>query len=208
MDDFKARYQEFLTHDYQPKKEQYAKLKDAQHPHTLFITCSDSRVVPERLLNANPGEIFEMRNIGNIVPEMSRVDKGYGLATMAAIEFAVKELQVKYIIVCGHSNCGGCKNALTPTEALDTMPSVKNWLAQLMPLSIQVKMEKQNDSLGKQEEALEKLNVKTQYYHLLNIPVVAESIGNGELSVHGWYYEVGNGNLSAYDQDEDAFLAL
>ncbi|MCZ0718019.1 carbonic anhydrase [Aerococcus kribbianus] len=207
-DDLIGRYQSFLSDDVAKESEYFASLAKEQHPHTLFITCSDSRVIPERILRADAGEIFHVRNIANIIPEVSRVDQGYGLATMAAIEFAVVVLEVEHIILCGHSNCGGCRNALFPTAKLESMPALRNWLAQLMPLSIQVKMDLEGQSPEVQARALEKLNIVEQYRQLLKLPLIQKKMAADKLQTHAWYYQVHSGEVASYNIETQEFENL
>lgn len=207
-DDLIGRYQSFLSDDVAKENEYFASLAKEQHPHTLFITCSDSRVIPERILRADAGEIFHVRNIANIIPEVSRVDQGYGLATMAAIEFAVVVLEVEHIILCGHSNCGGCRNALFPTAKLESMPALRNWLAQLMPLSIQVKMDLEGESPEVQARALEKLNIVEQYRQLLKLPLIQKKMSTNKLQTHAWYYQVHSGEVASYNIETQEFENL
>ena len=114
----------FMQENFKEHKELFKSLKDRQNPHTLFIGCSDSRVLPNLITNTGPGELFVVRNIANIIPPY-RVGTDY-LATTSAIEYAIQSLKVKNIIVCGHSNCGGCEVLYDETQ---NNTNIKNWLS-------------------------------------------------------------------------------
>lgn len=207
-DNFAERYQKFQSQIVTPNEEIFSQIENEQNPHSLFIGCSDSRVIPENILQVQPGEIFQLRNIANIVPSANRIDQGYGLAMLSGVEFAVNVLEVPNIIICGHSNCGGCQTALMPNADLDRTPALKNWVTQLMPLSIQVKNDLPNALTADQAEALEKLNVLTQYEHLVEIPCVAQKLAAGSINIHIWYYHVATGKVEEYNQEKQVFEEL
>ena len=116
-------------------KELFENLKEGQNPHTLFVGCADSRVVPNLITNTLPGELFVVRNIANIVPPYREAEEY--LATTSAIEYALEELKVENIIICGHSHCGGCA-ALYEEDHFTKMPNVQNWLKLIEPVKKQV----------------------------------------------------------------------
>ena len=118
----------FMHTGFNEHKELFNELKQTQNPHTLFIGCSDSRVVPTLITQTLPGELFVVRNMANIVPKYRLKDEF--LATTSAIDYAIIALNVENIVVCGHSNCGGCE-AIWHPKKLENMPSVANWLRQL-----------------------------------------------------------------------------
>ncbi|KUO69800.1 MAG: carbonic anhydrase, partial [Desulfosporosinus sp. BRH_c37] len=130
MDYLKAGLIKFRTQDYEEHKNLFCRLKRHQEPHTLFITCSDSRVVPQLITKSLPGELFVVRNIANIIPKYKESHEYVATtsATTAAIEYAVNILKVKSIIICGHSNCGGCSAIHYPDEVLEKIPATKKWL--------------------------------------------------------------------------------
>ncbi|PMP72822.1 MAG: carbonic anhydrase [Calditerrivibrio nitroreducens] len=186
--------EEFLKH-----REIFEKLKDFQSPHTLFIGCSDSRVVPTLITNSKPGDLFIIRNIANVVPKYR--DSNEVLATTSAIEYAVEVLGVETIVVCGHSNCGGCKAARNP-EILNHLPHVQKWVSELKPVEDLVKklMSDMNSTDDAQEEWLfEQANVVYQMQNLLTYHYIAEKYKKGKLHILGWYYIIETGEVYSYN---------
>jgi carbonic anhydrase len=180
-----------------------AELAKGQHPNVLFITCSDSRVDPELITQSELGQLFVIRNAGNIVPPYGATNGGEG----ATIEYAIKSLKVKHIIVCGHSNCGAMKGLLHVGDLAEKMPLVYNWLKHT-----EATRELVNDHYGHLEKAekMETLvaeNVLTQIENLKTYPAVHSGIYSGELSLHGWIYDIETGGVLSYDAERHAFVA-
>lgn len=178
----------------------FEKLATGQSPHTLFITCADSRVMPEMMFSVVPGDIFVYRNIGNIVPPYAQHVSGI----VAAIEYAVKVLQVRHIVICGHSDCGAMKALQAPT-GLTRMPCVAAWLKHA-DVAKYVVAEHCPDLQG--EEALKRLteeNVVGQLEHLRTLPAVAAAMANGSLSIHGWVYDIAHAELRMFDAQKGLF---
>lgn len=174
----------------------YEQLKDNQSPHTLFITCSDSRIVPSVITSTLPGELFVIRNVANIVPNFDRIYKNPSVAS--GIEYAVKVLNVENIVVCGHSNCGGCK-AMTQNQAeLTEVPITEEWI-QLADLDCQKTKNCGND---KQTELK---NVLTQINHLLTYPFVSQRYKKKKLNIYGWYYDISTGQIYNYNKKKQVF---
>lgn len=194
---------QFKDQDYARNQELYESLSDTQKPHTLFVGCSDSRVSPERLLQAYPGEIFHIRNIANIVPPAGQSVK-YA-STTSAIEYAVEVLNVKNIIVCGHSNCGGCAASINPPENIEKLPYTGIWISQLDALRKQISEEMPNDSMTAKANRLEKLNVIQQLSNLMSYDNIKNRVENGQLTLNGWHYSIGDGVISIYNQDDKEF---
>jgi len=148
----------FNQKDFEEHEELFKELGKKQNPHTLFIGCADSRVVPNLITRTLPGELFVVRNIANIVP-MYR-ESGEYLATTSAIEFALMILNVKSIVICGHSNCGGCKALFMEPDELVTVPHMRKWLELSACVKPQVmKMMNGEDNLAKREWLTEQVNV-------------------------------------------------
>jgi carbonic anhydrase len=169
---------------------------EGQHPKTLFIGCSDSRLVPYLLTGAGPGELFIVRNVGAFVPPY---DQSHGLhGTMAAIEFAVLSLKVERIIVCGHSHCGAIRVAYegAPEEAM----ALKAWLklAEEALLPVQPSPE----ALARTEQRC----VVLQLERLMAYPMVRRSIEAGTLTLHGWHYVIEEGEIYIFDVQQGSFL--
>ncbi|MBZ0185059.1 MAG: carbonic anhydrase [Candidatus Obscuribacterales bacterium] len=188
----------FLSH-----KELFERLAEGQNPEALFITCSDSRINPNLITQTNPGDLFILRNAGNIVPPYGAANGGEG----ATIEFAVAGLGVKDIIICGHSYCGAMKGLLHP-EALSDMPTVKDWLSHAEATRRIVRENyKDLDETELLNIAIQE-NVLIQLENLRTHPAVAARISRGELNLHGWTYKIETGEVFSYQLEEGQFLPL
>lgn len=190
---------DFKKQHYKEHKKLFKSLKDSQAPETLFITCSDSRINPHLLTGSKPGDLFMVRNIGNIVPRYHEKEGEY--TTISAIEYAILVLNVKNIVVCGHSNCGAC--AAIWQEDLPGI-HVKKWLRQLNPVKKLIKIKKWSTQ---KERALitEQLGVILQLKRLLSYPYVKARYEAGELNIEGWYYDISKGNILVYDKKSKKF---
>lgn len=193
---------EFQTSDFPPQREYYEMLAvKQQKPIALFITCSDSRVVPHQITRTEPGDLFQLRMVGNIIPPYGSVVSGES----ATIEYSIAVLEIKHVIVCGHSQCGAIK-ALIESENLDELPAVKSWFAHAE--STRRIVRQKYGTLSPQERAVAATeeNVLVQLNNLSTHPHVAARLATGELNVYGWYYDIATGNVLQYDQDEREFL--
>ncbi|KUO12791.1 carbonic anhydrase [Streptomyces sp. DSM 15324] len=180
------------------RPEEFAKLAEGQSPQVLFITCSDSRVVPALITGARPGELFELRTAGNIVPPYGS-ERPTGEA--ATIEYAVEVLGVQDVVVCGHSHCGAV-GALVRGDDLDAVPAVRDWLAHAAD-------EPSAADPGDPTVALAVQNhVLAQLLRLRSYPCVEKRLTDGRLRVRGWYYEVHTGAVLEHHVDTDGFEAL
>ncbi|WP_347554041.1 carbonic anhydrase [Robbsia sp. KACC 23696] len=187
-----ARFQNetFLT-----QREEFEALSEGQAPHTLFITCADSRVAPELITNARPGEIFVCRNIGNIVPAYGEMLGGVS----AVIEYAVLALKVNHIIVCGHTNCGAMKALSAGPQLLaESMPTVRAWLRNAESAR-SVLMATRGEEAIHDHDALAFENVSTQLTHLRTHPSVAARLADGSLKIHGWVFNIGSPRIAVRD---------
>jgi carbonic anhydrase len=195
----------FQSQIFKPKRDFFRLLAKEQRPQGLFITCSDSRVNPNLITQTDPGELFILRNIGNIVPPFSPSTADGGAA--AAIEFAVTALNVEYIVVCGHSHCGAMTGLLQP-ESVAELPSVSAWLAQAESARRIV----QHNYAGLAEEqklnVLIQENVLVQLENLRTHPAVAVRLSRGDLALFGWVYKLETGEIFAYQPDEGQFVSL
>ena len=196
-------YNRFHLRTFPKKRALYQKLAEGQHPQSLFITCDDSRVDPLELTDANPGELFVERNIGNIVP----LPESREHEAAAAIEYAVVALQVKHIVICGHARCGAMK-ALADPDLLAPMPTVAAWLRNAGP--VRERVSKRHGHLEGEAllDALVRENVRVQVERVEKLDCVAPRLAGGQLDVHGWVFEFDRGLVEAYDADADAFLPL
>jgi carbonic anhydrase len=185
------------------KKELFERLGKGQSPETLFITCSDSRIDPNLIMQTEPGELFIIRNAGNIVPPEGAPIGGEA----ATIEYAITALGVKDIIICGHSHCGAMAGLLKP-EALTPMPSVKEWLAYAKETTRIIDENYSHlEGDSKLKTAIQE-NVLVQLENLKTLPVVAERIEKEELNLHGWVYKIETGEIFNYDSQIGQFVPL
>lgn len=197
---------EFNSKDFLEHEELFKKLGSAQTPHTLFIGCSDSRLVPNLITKTLPGELFVIRNIANLVP-LHR-DSSEFLSTTSAIEYAVKILNVSNIIVCGHSNCGGC-SALYLEGLLKEIPHTKKWLELAQNVKNKVlKMPDIQDDHAKREWITEQLNITEQLQHLLTYPYIRKKYITKEINLLGWYYIIETGEIFNYNTEQKIFTKI
>ncbi len=169
---------------------------EGQSPHTLFITCADSRVSPGMITQQRPGSMFVLRNIGNIVPAYGEMLGGVS----AAIEYAVVALEVRQIVVCGHSDCGAMKALLDPeAHRLEAMPTVSGWLRNAEAARA-VTAALHPDAHGAEAvSALAQQNVLLQLDHLRTHPSVAARVAEGRLLLQGWLYDIATGAIQVFD---------
>lgn len=176
-----------------------------QDPHTLFIACADSRIVPELITQTDPGELFVCRNIGNIVPAYGEMMGGVS----AVVEFACVALEVTDIVVCGHSDCGAMKAMLTPdSDQLKRMPTVRSWLRNADAARSVVDVMHPDLEGADLVQALVEQNVRTQMSHLRTHPSVAARLATGQLRIHGWVYGIGSGSVAAFDGEDGPLVPL
>ncbi|MBC7196228.1 MAG: carbonic anhydrase [Deferribacterales bacterium] len=194
----------FKSEDFETYSDVFSDLKDKQNPHTLFIGCSDSRVVPTLITNAMPGELFLLRNIANIVPPYREDDQYFG--TQAVIEYAVNMLNVENIVVCGHSNCGGCNSLLNYyNQDFSSIKSVKKWLSLGLPALERLNEIAKEKSLPVKEWMIEQLNIIEQIKNLLTYPYIAEKYKNKKINIYGWYYLIEKGVIFNYNKETNFF---
>lgn len=189
----------FRREDFEAHKELFTALGGRQKPHTLFISCSDSRIDPNMITGTKPGELFIIRNIANIVPPY-RISDEY-LATTSAIEYAVLALDVENIVVCGHSNCGGCAASLKSDEEMEGLPHTKKWLELIQPVKDKVLERFSEHEPEAREWYVEQGNVVEQLRHLMTFPYIKERVEEGRLVLSGWYYIIETGEIFIYDDD-------
>jgi carbonic anhydrase len=195
--------QSFREHEFRQNQELFQVLSHGQNPRYLLITCSDSRVVPNLITGLGPGDIFTIRNAGNIVPPATAGPSGEA----ASIEFAVVELNVKHIIVCGHSHCGAITSLLR-RDSLDRLPAVAGFLqfAEQARRSVKTRYPRlEGDELINQAV---KENVLVQLNHLRTLSSVAAAIRRGSLQIHGWVFMIETGEVLAYDSTSKQFVPV
>lgn len=191
---------------FRKNEKSYKRLSKGQNPDALFITCSDSRVDPCLVTQSKPGELFIVRNVGNIIPPYDAIKDKNSVA--AAIEFAVLVLKVKDIIVCGHSKCGAMLE-LHHEDGMDDMPHLKDWLKIASPVrDIVDKLYSNSDRPPNIKIILEKENVLAQLKNIQTYPFVAEALKKGAVHLHGWYYNITKGDIYSYNPETDVFEKL
>ncbi len=203
MPKFAAGVVRFQKEVYPQKKELFEKLAHGQSPEALFITCSDSRIETAMITQTDPGELFICRNAGNIVPPHTNYTGGM----TASIEFATAALQVPHIVVCGHTECGAMKGAMNP-EGLDALPHVREWLSYARA-AVQVveTLGGDLDDDARMRMLLEQ-NVILQLQHLKTHPAVAARLAKGDVTLHGWVYDIKTGEVQAYDEERRVFAPV
>jgi carbonic anhydrase len=194
----------FRQQEYAQNKKVYEELAcKQQRPQALFITCSDSRVVPHRITSTQPGDLFEIRNAGNIVPPHG---KGSG-GEAATIEYSLEVLEVKNIIVCGHSQCGALK-AMLEEQPLMQLPAARDWLGHSEATRRIVSRKYPNVAFEELWVLATQENVLVQMNHLSTHPSVAARLASGDVHVYAWYYDIGSGCVLQFDQTQGRFVEL
>lgn len=194
---------QFRAETFENEREHFERLAKGQSPEVLFITCSDSRINPNMLTRAKPGELFILRNAGNIVPAYTGVATG----ECATIEYAVTVLNVKDIIVCGHSHCGAMAGLLSP-ERLSAVPNVAAWLKNADSTRAIVAENYVGLSEENQVKAAIQENVLVQIENLRTHPSVAARLARGALRLHAWVYKFETGEVFAYDPRDGQYALV
>ena len=196
-------HRHFLRDIFPERRGLYKLLADTQAPRWLVITCSDSRIVPDQILETGPGDLFITRNAGNVVPVTSSDVDGVS----ATIEYAVEVLKVPHAIVCGHSDCGAMKAALL-RSGLENLPKARRWLEHVEAAFDYRQPLNPADGEGAELGSLIRGNVVAQLMNLHAQPSVANAVAEGRLQVHGWYYDILTGRIEQYDEQAKRFEPL
>lgn len=198
----------FRTDEFGNYRKLFRKLsQEGQNPHTLFITCSDSRVLAELITQSKPGDLFVVKNVGNIVPPSSVV--GTTNSTAAAIEYAVETLRVSDIVVCGHTQCGAMDALLRGLPAPASQSHLQQWLAIAAPVRQVLQTEYVHlRSHQEQVTAAGEENVLFALENLQTYPCVKQCLADGSLRLHGWFFVIATAELFAFDPDSKQFLPL
>ena len=203
MPNFIDGFFKFKNEVYPEREALFEALSHGQSPEALFITCADSRIETAMLTQTGPGDLFVCRNAGNIVP--LHEDFTDGMA--ASIEYAVAALMVPHVVVCGHSGCGAMAGAMV-SEGLDALPMVKDFLCQCKPAVDYVKANAGDRSDAEKMDMLIEQNVLLQLDNLRSYPSVAKRLDAGDITLHGWVYDIGSGNIKAHDETSGEFSDL
>jgi carbonic anhydrase len=181
--------------------------REGQNPHTLFITCADSRVLAELVTQSKPGDLFVVKNIGNIVPPSAV--QGSTNSTAAAIEFAVDVLRVNDIVVCGHSQCGAMAALLDGNTQQTSMPHLARWLQLAAP--VREILTRDYTALTQREDRLTAAAEENVLFALENLhsyPCVQDRLADGTLRLHGWFFKIATAELYAYDPESRQFQII
>jgi len=194
----------FQNIGYRQHQQLFSQLKDGQQPEACMITCADSRIVPNLITNSEPGQLFIIRNVGNVVPCYGTSNNG----ELAAVEYAVVELGIKDLIVCGHTGCGAMKALLNPPKpgAASRTPSVFQWLRHADAVVEILKAHYSHLKGDALVKAAAEENVLVQLEHIRTLPVVAARISSGEVRLHGWMYKIDSGEVFHYDAAVGQFV--
>jgi carbonic anhydrase len=205
LEQLKDGVRRFQSEVYPRQAEMFAlAASEKQAPHTLFITCADSRVDPNLITSSGTGEVFVTRNIGNMVPAYGEMLGGVS----AVVEFAVSGLGVRHVVICGHTHCGAMQALLAP-ESVAGMPTVQSWLKNAhAALQVTESIEAKSGGRRSSLEVLTEQNVLLQMQHLKTHPSVAGAMALGKLTVSGWIYNIGTGEVRVVEDGTQTFTPI
>ncbi|KKB07729.1 carbonic anhydrase [Devosia chinhatensis] len=195
-------YSNFMSGRYARERDRYRELASAgQKPTTLMIACCDSRAAPEMIFDSGPGELFVLRNVANLVPPYQPDGGQHG--TSAAIEFAIKGLEIANIVVMGHGRCGGIHAALNPDKTpLDDGDFIGKWLSMLGDLPTQVGLNSLMTA-SERQTVMERISIRNSIRNLRSFPYVAALENEGKLALHGAWFDISGGELWVMDDEGD-----
>lgn len=185
------------------QKDLFQRLTHGQEPEALFITCSDSRINPNLITQTHPGDLFILRNAGNLVPPYGAIHGGEA----ATIEYAIEALEIKDIIICGHTHCGAMNAVLDP-HSVDEMPAVRGWLTHAEATRRVMKTHYRDLSDSDRLETCIEENVLVQIENLRTHPAVFAAMSRGAIRLHAWVYEIESGVVDAFDPEQGQFVPL
>jgi carbonic anhydrase len=201
----KAGIRRFRAEVYPERRETYVKaVSEPQRPMALFVTCADSRIDPELITQSGPGDLFVLRNIGNMIPAYGEMLGGVS----AVVEYAVSLLKVKHVVVCGHTDCGAMAALMSP-QGMQDMPSVKNWMNNAAAaLNVAKSLATPDETPVHFARRLTEENVLLQMQHLRTHPSVAGAMARQELTISGWVYDIGRGEVRISEDGGRVFHAV
>jgi carbonic anhydrase len=202
------RFRRFKHRHFAPNQDHYEKLAtEGQNPDVMIVSCSDSRVDPETLFSAMPGELFVVRNVANLVPPFETQGKFHGVS--AALEFAALNIRVKHIVVLGHSGCGGVRACLEHDAAKQTKAEfIRNWMSMLDDAREKVVAAHEGKPAAALRSALEREGIKTSLANLRTFPCIQILEGRGSVKLHGAYFDIASGMLEVLDRESGEFVRL
>jgi len=188
--------------------ERFRELALSQSPDTLFITCSDSRVVPNLMASSHPGDLFTMRNVGNLVPPATGEGISIGdVSEASAIEYALLALNVENIVVCGHSECGAMKAVLAHKLPLNAS-NLGKWLEHANAAAFRLEQEGALDASLEPHDQLSQLNVLVQTEHLMSYPIVRDRVAAGKLHLSAWWFDIASSDIYVYERESRSFQVI
>jgi len=188
-------------------RDTFVKLSSGQSPDTLFVACSDSRVVPNLFASTDPGDLYVVRNVGNLIPPCNDGGVSADKSTAAAIEFAIENLNISDIIICGHSECGAMQSLIAGRENI-APPNLCAWLTHGENA---LRLLEKNKGFAPELELhnrLSQLNVLQQIENLKTYPLIKTRIANNQLKLHGWWFELKHADVYAYETVENKFVLI
>ncbi|KQW19523.1 carbonate dehydratase [Afipia sp. Root123D2] len=205
--DLISGYRTFATHRLRTEQSRYHELSErGQSPETMVVGCCDSRVSPEVIFDAGPGELFVVRNVANLVPPYAPDGEAHGVS--AALEFAVQVLRVKNIVVLGHAQCGGIKALVQDSDPLSPGDFIGKWMSLLTPMMENEVEHHHDDTPQELITRLEKKAVLTSLENLMTFPCISTLVERGKLHLHGAYFGVAKGSLSVLDRETGEFSTV
>jgi carbonic anhydrase len=201
-----AGFRQFQNNYFQGDNELFSQLKKGQQPKTLIIACSDSRVDPSLLTRSEPGDIFVVRNVANLVPPYEPDAHYHGVSS--ALEYAVCHLQVEHIIVLGHSQCGGIAGLMNSECECDLGEFIGRWITIAAAAKEQVKQLLPEKSIELQTRACEQAAIMLSIDNLLSFPWIQQRVQEKKLFLHGWYFDIQRGELLRYSPEDSCYVAL
>lgn len=204
----KARYNEFKSKQFSVDAASYHQLAEhGQSPEVMVISCADSRVDPDVIFSAKPGDLFVVRNVANLVPPYETSGQYHGVS--AALEFAVLNLHIMHLVIMGHSGCGGIKAAVSQDAAVQTDARfISNWISLLNDTKISVISGNQTEDESVIADKLELEAIKTSIKNLRTFPFIKDQEDAGKLTLHGCHFRIGNGELAVLNHETGAFESL
>lgn len=207
LDKLKAGFKQFRKYYFEENPELYRQLTEkGQSPKAIIIACCDSRVHPAHVMDTDPGDIFVVRNVANLVPAC--VDDGKTHGTSAAIEFAVKHLGVPHIVVMGHSQCGGIRALMEGEHLGEKHNFIDPWMAIMAPAKESVNRNNSGVTLDERCSLCERAAIGVSLDNLMTFPFVKRGVENRKLQIHGWYFDIDNGILYERNQAENKFVPV
>lgn len=197
---------EFRSNGKRGYSEKFGEIENGQAPDALFIACSDSRVIPNTFASTAPGDLFVIRNVGNLIPKCEEGSSGNN-SEAAAIEYSIQQLNISDIIVCGHSDCAAI-HALIDLQTAGKSPNFNNWLRHGLDAKNRMNSDLSFDSNVSKESQFSQINVLLQMDHLTTYPVVQERLKQGKLQIHGWWFDIKMADVYSYEEEKNKFVLI